>query len=122
MKTPSALSTYTPKSNIGPRTPHTNRSNLTSKQTKIPTDISHLGPPPADVKTYAPPFNRNPMKIFGKLVMTIMQGNNLKAGQGTFGRANPFVRITIGHKEVVTEAHTEGGKNPVSIFYHIIIL
>ena len=81
----------------------------------IPTDISQLGPPPSDVKSYAPPFSRNKLKIFGKLVMTVMRGKNLKAGQGTFGRANPYVRIKVGHKEVMTQVHTEGGKNPVRL-------
>ena len=103
----------TPKS-IGPRTPILNQT-IHPKNAPIPTDITQLGPPPSNVKTYAPPFSRNPTKIFGKLVLVLIQGKNLKAGQGTFGRANPLVRVKVGHKEVRTEAHTEGGKNPVSL-------
>lgn len=50
-----------------------------------------------------------------------MRGKNLTAGQGTFGRANPFVKIKIGHLEVMTEAHIEGGKNPVSFMKCIVV-
>jgi len=80
---------------------------------KVPTDISQLGPPPDDVVSYAPSFSLAPAKPFGKLVMTIVRGKSLKAGQGVFGRANPFVKIKLGEKIVSTEVHTEGGKNPV---------
>jgi hypothetical protein len=117
VQNPQQTSKYPPKGGIGPRTPLPNqtapgpgRGNM-----PVPTDISQLGPPPSDVKTYAPPFSRNQLKIFGKLIMTVVRAKNLKAGQGTFGRANPYVRIKIGHNEVMTEAHTEGGKNPVSL-------
>lgn len=98
---------------IRPRTPLTNAP-VPTKKPPFPTDISQLGPPPADVKSFAPPFTRNPMKIFGKLVITVIRGKNLKAGQGTFGRANPYVKMKVGNLEVSTEAHIEGGKNPVS--------
>lgn len=79
----------------------------------IPTDISQLGPPPAGVVSYAPPFSLPPVKPFGKLVMTITRGKGLKAGQGVFGKANPFVKIKLGEKVMSTDVHTEGGKNPV---------
>ncbi len=102
----------TPKG-IGPRTPVANES-LPDKKKPFPTSVSELGPPPADAKSYAPPFSRNSMRIFGKLTVVVIRGKNLKAGQGTFGRANPYVRIKVGHKEVITRVHTEGGKNPVS--------
>ena len=113
IKTPLRTPIATPKG-IGPRTPMTTNQIQSTKKVAIPTDISQLGPPPANVKSYAPPFSRNPMKKFGKLLLIVMRGKNLKAGQGTFGRANPYVRIKIGQNEVTTEAHTEGGKNPVS--------
>lgn len=105
-------------SRIGPRATLKNQglsqTNQNNKQTPtIPTDIRQLGPPPSDVQTYASPFAKTPTKIFGKLFMSVKQGKNLKAGQGVFGRANPYVRIKVGHKEVKTEVHIEGGKNPV---------
>jgi hypothetical protein len=95
------------KQQIQQTTPHNSNNN-------IPTDIRELGPPPSTVKTYSTPFTRNKMKFFGKFILTIMSGKNLKAGQGIMGKANPYVRIKIGHSEVMTEVHTEGGKNPVS--------
>ncbi len=115
----------TPLSNqqqIRQATPYTSNN---ANNANIPTNIRELGPPPSTVKTYSTPFTRNKMKFFGKFILTIMSGKNLKAGQGIMGKANPYVRIKIGHKEVMTEVHTEGGKNPVSIIcciYHVYML
>ena len=119
IRTPQHIQIHTPGS-IGPRTPLTSQLSQTRKP-PFPTDISQLGPPPSDVKSFAPPFSRNPVKIFGKLMITIMRGKNLKAGQGTFGRANPFVKIKMGQIVVTTEPHVEGGKNPVSIYNAYIV-
>jgi hypothetical protein len=80
---------------------------------KVPTEISQLGPPPDDVTSYAPSFSLDRAKPFGKLALTIVRGKSLKAGQGVFGRANPFVKIKIGNKVMTTEVHPEGGKNPI---------
>ena len=79
----------------------------------VPTDISQLGPPPDDVTSFAPPFSLDQMKPFGKLVLNILRGKGLKAGQGVFGRANPLVKIAIGKKVSSTDVHNEGGKNPI---------
>jgi hypothetical protein len=89
------------------------KANRFMSPSPVPTDISQLGPPPDDVTTYAPPFQQDRPKPFGKLAVSIVRGKSLKAGQGTFGRANPFVKIRIGSTEVVTEVHPEGGKNPI---------
>ena len=41
------------------------------------------------------------------------RGLNLKAGQGVFGRADPYVKLRLGDNEVSTNPHKNGGKNPV---------
>ena len=43
----------------------------------------------------------------------MLKGINLKAGQGVFGRADPYVKIKVGNKEVATNPHMDGGRNPV---------
>lgn len=80
---------------------------------QFPTDVSQLGPPPPDIKSFAPSFTLAPMKPFGTLSVTVSRGVSLKAGQGAFGRANPYVKITCGDKVMSTKPHMEGGKNPV---------
>lgn len=86
---------------------------LIKKSSDIPTNVTQLGPRPTDVVSYAPPFPPPPTKQFGKLVVIIARGINLKAGKGVFGMANPFVKIKLGEKVLTTEIHTEGGKSPV---------
>lgn len=114
--TPKAWESLNNDSVDAPRTLSMKRAPKENKQLsfdKVPTDISQLGPPPEDVTSYAPPFSLDTEKPFGKLTLTIVRGKSLKAGQGTFGRANPFVKITIGNTELKTEVHPEGGKNPI---------
>jgi len=44
--------------------------------------------------------------------VNIIKGLNLKAGQGVFGRADPYVKIKLGDNEFITKPHKNGGKNP----------
>ena len=74
-----------------------------------------MGPPPSDVMSHAPNFSLPPRRPFGVLEVTVVRGKNLKAGQGVFGRADPYVKIKLdGNDEVTTEPDSQGGKNPVS--------
>ena len=73
-----------------------------------------LGKPPPHIHSQAPPISALPQHAFGKLVIGINKGINLKAGQGVFGRADPYVKIKIGDTEFNTNIHKDGGKNPVS--------
>ncbi|GMI59415.1 hypothetical protein ScalyP_jg8067 [Parmales sp. scaly parma] len=50
---------------------------------------------------------------FGKLVVKVVKGVDLKAGQGMFGKADPYVKLRIGSQEHATKPHAQGGKNPV---------
>jgi serine/threonine-protein phosphatase 2B regulatory subunit len=117
----------TPTERNGPLS-RNNRSNSTFQSTDqdrkdFPTDVSQLGPPPPDVQSFAPSFALAPMKPFGTLSVTISRGLSLKAGQGVFGRANPYVKITCGEKVMTTKPHIEGGKNPIwdaNLFFQIM--
>ena len=71
-----------------------------------------LGKPPPHIHSQAPPIAPQPQHAFGKLVVTIIKGLNLKAGQGVFGRADPYVRLRVGDSECTTTPHKNGGKNP----------
>mmetsp|Transcript_23502 Transcript_23502/g.44658 ORF Transcript_23502/g.44658 Transcript_23502/m.44658 type:complete len:520 (-) Transcript_23502:100-1659(-) len=73
---------------------------------------SPLGKPPPHIHSQTPPIAPQPQHAFGKLVVTIMKGLNLKAGQGVFGRADPYVKIKVGDNEFITKPHKNGGKNP----------
>jgi len=70
------------------------------------------GPPP-EILTYNPPFNHTQRQPFGKLTITCVKATNLKAGQGVFGRADPYVKITVGDGVKTTQVNGQGGKNPV---------
>ena len=72
-----------------------------------------IGKPPPHIHSQAPPIAPQPQHAFGKLVVTIVRGLNLKAGQGVFGRADPYVKLRLGDNEVSTNPHKNGGKNPV---------
>ena len=54
------------------------------------------------------------MEPFGKLLLIVMRGKNLKGGQGVFGRADPYVKVILNGKEMRTKTHSQGGKSPVS--------
>jgi hypothetical protein len=75
-----------------------------------------IGPPPSDVRSFVPPFELPERQPFGKLLITVERGKQLKAGQGVFGKADPYVKLKIGDKEVLTEPNIKGGKTPVSLF------
>jgi calmodulin/serine/threonine-protein phosphatase 2B regulatory subunit len=59
-----------------------------------------------------PPSAPAPTK-FGKLVVKVLRGIELKAGQGMFGKADPYVKLRIGSQEFMTQPHMGGGKNPI---------
>lgn len=79
-----------------------------------PMHPTPLGKPPPHIHSQAPPIAPQPQHAFGKLVVTIIKGLNLKAGQGVFGRADPYVKIKLGDSDFRTKPHKNGGKNPVS--------
>lgn len=79
-----------------------------------PIQPSPLGKPPPHIPSQAPPITPQPQHAFGKLIVTIIKGVNLKAGQGVFGRADPYVKLKLGESELYTNPHKSGGKNPVS--------
>lgn len=71
-----------------------------------------LGKPPPHIHSQAPPVTPQPQHAFGKLVVTIIKGLNLKAGQGVLGRADPYVKIKLGDHDFTSNTHKNGGKNP----------
>jgi len=75
------------------------------------------GPPPPTpgakpLQLVAPPTAPVAPK-FGKLVVKCLRAIDLKAGQGMFGKADPFSRLRIGTQEFSTQPNPGGGKNPV---------
>ena len=88
----------------------------------IPQTTQHTNPNNPDIQSNeqhqifskAPPFLAGPKHPFGTLSVKIVRCKNLKAGQGFFGKADPYVKLNIGEKEFITEPHMDGGKNPVS--------
>jgi serine/threonine-protein phosphatase 2B regulatory subunit len=50
---------------------------------------------------------------FGKLAIKCLRGVDLKAGQGMFGKADPYTKLRIGTQEYATKPNPGGGKNPV---------
>jgi serine/threonine-protein phosphatase 2B regulatory subunit len=50
---------------------------------------------------------------FGKLFVKCLRGIDLKAGQGMFGKADPFAKLRIGTQEYSTKPNPGGGKNPI---------
>ena len=73
-----------------------------------------IGPPPSTITSHAPSLSLKEMKPFGRLTIQLLRGKNLKAGQGVFGRADPFVKIKLNGQGKQTKVHAQGGKNPVS--------
>lgn len=67
------------------------------------------GAPPTAV---APPQAPPPPK-FGRLTFKCLRGVELKAGQGMFGKADPYARCRIGTQEFSTKPQPGGGKNPI---------
>ena len=79
-----------------------------------PIHPTPLGKLPPHIPSEAPPITPQPQHPFGKLVLKIIKGVNLKAGQGVFGRADLYVTLKLGSIEHKTKTHKNGGKNPVS--------
>lgn len=76
----------------------------------------NLGPPPPGlVRPMPAPPAAAPIKPYGKLILQCVQGIDLKAGQGVFGKADPYLKLTIGNQVKVTEPDSQGGKKPVSL-------
>lgn len=84
--------------------------------------MNALGKPPPHIHSQVPPIPVQPQHAFGKLVVGIVRGINLKAGQGVFGRADPYVKMKIGDKEFTTTTHKDGGKSPVSALFPWIVV
>eukprot|EP01006_Ploeotia_vitrea_P031625 TRINITY_DN63957_c0_g1_i1.p1 TRINITY_DN63957_c0_g1~~TRINITY_DN63957_c0_g1_i1.p1 ORF type:complete len:596 (-),score=78.50 TRINITY_DN63957_c0_g1_i1:113-1900(-) len=71
-------------------------------------------PPPANApnQMVAPP-NAPPPPKFGRLTTKILRGVDLKAGQGMFGKADPYAKLRVGTQEYSTKPNAGGGKNPI---------
>lgn len=107
------------------------RELATEMQTgKLPTSATNepqptsnaLGNPPPHIHSQVPPIPVQPQHAFGKLVVCIIRGINLRAVQGVFGRADPYVKLIIGDKEFTTSTHKDGGKSPVSALFLWIVI
>ena len=85
---------------------------LTSTKTPMtqnrPSLPSPIGKPPPHVHSQAQKITPQPQLEYGKLVIRILNGINLKGGQ------DPYVRIKLGNSEATTNPHMDGGRNPVS--------
>jgi len=71
-------------------------------------------PPPSTIPSQivAPP-NAPPPPKFGRLSVKCLRGVELKAGQGMFGKADPYAKLRIGTQEFSTKPNAGGGKNPI---------
>ena len=49
---------------------------------------------------------------FGTLNINFLNGVSLKAGQGFFGKASPYIKAKVGNQEFISEVNNEGGKDP----------
>jgi serine/threonine-protein phosphatase 2B regulatory subunit len=64
------------------------------------------------MQAVAPPGAPAPPK-FGRLTIKCLRGVELKAGQGMFGKADPYSRLRVGTQEFSTKPNPGGGKNPI---------
>jgi hypothetical protein len=78
---------------------------MTQNRPSLPSPI---GKPPPHVHSQAQKITPQPQLEYGKLVIRILNGINLKGGQ------DPYVRIKLGNSEATTNPHMDGGRNPVS--------
>ena len=72
-------------------------------------------PPPPKTQppqSIAPPSAPGAPK-FGRLMVKCLKGVDLKAGQGMFGKADPYAKLRVGTQEYSTKHNAGGGKNPV---------
>ncbi|KAL3796651.1 hypothetical protein HJC23_009951 [Cyclotella cryptica] len=89
-------------------------SEISTHQMSNTHSMNHapLEKPPPHIPSEAPPISPLPQHPFGKLVLKIIRGVNLKAGQGVFGRADPYITLRLGSTEFRTKTDKNGGKNP----------
>lgn len=85
------------------------------RMTNRPMKQTLLGKPPSHNPSAAPPIRPLPQHPFGKLVLNILKGVNLKAGQGVFGRADPYSALKVGSTEFRTKPHRKVGKKLLSV-------
>lgn len=71
-------------------------------------------PPPSSTPSQAiAPPTAPPAPKFGRLIVKVLKGVDLKAGQGMFGKADPYCKLRIGTQEFATKHNAGGGKNPI---------
>ncbi|CAM9611130.1 unnamed protein product [Discosporangium mesarthrocarpum] len=70
-------------------------------------------PPPPGSQMARGPSRPAPAPKFGHLIVKCVKGNDLKAGSGLFGKADPYCKVVVGTQEFSTRPHKTGGKNPV---------
>lgn len=56
---------------------------------------------------------------FGKLTVNVLRGVALKAGQSMYGKADPYVKLTIGTQVYSSNPHVGGGKDPLWNAEHV---
>lgn len=70
-------------------------------------------PPSGPPQNVVPPPSAPAPPKFGRLVVKCLRGVDLKAGQGMFGKADPYAKLRIGTQEFMTKPNQGGGKNPI---------
>ena len=143
-RTPPSLGRFSSPPRFGPQMPidsggfvmsndrHHPASQLQLHQTSTPANLSsmelHKDSVLGDTRLSQPPLSTTGGSVgqvptmrdgskypFGKMTITFLKGLNLKAGQGVFGRADPYLKVRIGHQVHTTQPHLSGGKNPVRL-------
>ncbi|KAL7487815.1 hypothetical protein ACHAW6_013406 [Cyclotella cf. meneghiniana] len=77
------------------------------RMTNRPMKHTLLGKPPSHNPSAAPPIRPLPQHPFGKLVLNILKGVNLKAGQGVFGRDDPYSALKERNEDFDWKIRTE---------------
>ncbi|KAJ8603720.1 hypothetical protein CTAYLR_000215 [Chrysophaeum taylorii] len=62
---------------------------------------------------------RSVLPKFGQLNVNVLRGVALKAGQSMYGKADPYVKLTVGTQVFSSNPHAGGGKDPVWNAEHI---
>ena len=70
-------------------------------------------PPSGPPQNVIPPPQAPAPPKFGRLSVKCLRGVDLKAGQGMFGKADPYTKLRIGTQEFMTKPNQGGGKNPI---------
>ena len=92
-------------------------SEIATQPVKInnrPMQHTTLGKPLSRILSKAPLISALPQHPFEKLVLKILNGVKLKAGEGILGRSDPYITLKPGSTEFRTKPDINGGKNPVS--------